>query len=89
MILNKILGTLKNIPSPREASNTTLAVTTPYDFDSKTTSLPQIDRRQIEDRRLQERRITYCQPYLDTRKNHGRRRSFGRRLDDQVSALPF
>ena len=89
MILNKILGALKNIPSPHEASITTLAVTTPSDFDLETTSWPQIDRRQIEDRRLQERRNSHCQPYLDTRKNHGRRRSFGRRLDDEVSALPF
>jgi S-adenosylmethionine:diacylglycerol 3-amino-3-carboxypropyl transferase len=48
---------------------------------------PQIERRQATDRRLQERRHTHCQPYMDTRKSHGRRRSLGRRKTDQLGAV--
>lgn len=50
---------------------------------------PETDRRINPDRRQQERRVFNYQPYIDTRKNHGRRRSFGRRASDQASALPF
>jgi hypothetical protein len=53
------------------------------------TTWSQTDRRTGSDRRQQERRTVNCQPYIDTRKNNGRRRSFGRRLNDQVTALPF
>lgn len=55
----------------------------------ETNSWPQIDRRQGEDRRMQERRTMHCQPYIDTRKNNGRRRSLGRRVTDQATVLPF
>jgi len=54
-----------------------------------TDSWPRIDRRQVDDRRMQERRTIHCQPYIDTRKNNGRRRSLGRRVTDQAKALPF
>jgi len=49
----------------------------------------QIDRRSSQDRRQHERRKVLSHPYLDTRKNHGRRRSFGRRLRDQNMETPF
>lgn len=49
----------------------------------------QIDRRASHDRRAHERRKVISHPYLDTRKNHGRRRSFGRRLRDQNMETPF
>lgn len=54
-----------------------------------TKTWPQIERRSGVDRRVEERRIINCQPYIDTRKNNGRRRSFGRRARDQATALPF
>lgn len=57
--------------------------------DSLDQTWPETDRRINPDRRQQERRVFNCQPYIDTRKNHGRRRSFGRRASDQASALPF
>jgi hypothetical protein len=41
------------------------------------------DRRCVPDRRENERRVMHLQPYLNTRKNNGRRRSFGRRKTDQ------
>lgn len=50
---------------------------------------PEIERRSTPDRRQQERRLVNCQPYIDTRKNHGRRRSFGRRASDQMPSLPY
>ncbi|MBR7801712.1 hypothetical protein [Undibacterium fentianense] len=50
---------------------------------------PAVERRTIADRRLHERRVINCQPYIDTRKNNGRRRSFGRRAGDESTALPF
>lgn len=57
--------------------------------DSLDQTWPEIERRRNPDRRQQERRIFNYQPYIDTRKNHGRRRSFGRRASDQTTALPF
>ncbi len=42
-----------------------------------------VERRKIPDRRLAERRKVNCHPYLDTRTNNGRRRSFGRRATDE------
>lgn len=48
-----------------------------------------VERRKIPDRRLQERRKINCKPYIDTRENHGRRRSFGRRSTDPGHQLPF
>lgn len=48
-----------------------------------------VERRKVLDRRLQERRKLNCKPYLDTRENHGRRRSFGRRSTDPGNLLPF
>jgi hypothetical protein len=49
------------------------------------TSKPSVeDRRENPLRRLQERRETHCKTYMDTRKNFGRRRSFGRRATDNV-----
>ena len=48
-----------------------------------------VERRKIPDRRIQERRKINCKPYLDTRENHGRRRSFGRRSTDPGNLLPF
>lgn len=52
-------------------------------------SWPEVERRSEPDRRQHERRLLHCQPYIDTRKNHGRRRSFGRRASDQMPSLPF
>ncbi len=49
----------------------------------------QIDRRTAPDRRHLERRRVNSQPYLDTRKNNGRRRSFGRRHRDQDLETPI
>jgi hypothetical protein len=49
----------------------------------------QIDHRGAPDRRRQERRRTNSHPYLDTRKNNGRRRSFGRRSRDLDSETSF
>jgi hypothetical protein len=49
----------------------------------------QIDRRGAPDRRHRERRKTNSRPYLDTRKNNGRRRSFGRRSRDLDSETVF
>ncbi|TXI89440.1 MAG: hypothetical protein E6Q34_10685 [Burkholderiaceae bacterium] len=47
-----------------------------------------VERRKIPDRRIAERRKVNCHPYLDTRSNNGRRRSFGRRAtDEQVGPL--
>lgn len=47
-----------------------------------------IERRKNPDRRLSERRKVNCHPYLDTRSNNGRRRSFGRRsTDEKVGTL--
>ncbi len=89
MMLSRILRTLKFMQIGHKAPTTSLAVTDSDHFDLNTANWPQIDRRQIEDRRSKERRTTFCQPYLDTRKNHGRRRSLGRRLNDQVTSLPF
>ncbi len=88
-MLNPILRFFKKFSGEHEPSIATLAETEPTNINRETASWPQIERRQIKDRRLQERRHTYCQPYLDSRKNHGRRRSLGRRLGDQESALPF
>lgn len=48
-----------------------------------------VERRKLPDRRIQERRKINCKPYLDTRENHGRRRSFGRRSTDPGNLLPF
>lgn len=48
-----------------------------------------VERRKAPDRRIQERRKINCKPYLDTRENHGRRRSFGRRSTDPGNLLPF
>lgn len=48
-----------------------------------------VERRKGTDRRVQERRKINCKPYLDTRENHGRRRSFGRRSTDPGNLLPF
>lgn len=48
-----------------------------------------VERRKVPDRRIQERRKINCKPYLDTRENHGRRRSFGRRSTDPGNLLPF
>ncbi len=48
-----------------------------------------VERRKYPDRRVQERRKINCKPYLDTRENHGRRRSFGRRASDPGNLLPF
>ncbi|MBI3711476.1 MAG: hypothetical protein HY253_00715 [Burkholderiales bacterium] len=48
-----------------------------------------VERRKMPDRRIQERRKINCKPYLDTRENHGRRRSFGRRSTDPGNLLPF
>lgn len=42
-----------------------------------------VERRKKPDRRLTERRKVNCHPYLDTRTNNGRRRSFGRRSTDE------
>jgi hypothetical protein len=88
-MLNPILRFFKKLPVEHVASIATLVETDPGNINRENAGWPQIERRQIKDRRLQERRQTYCQPYLDSRKNHGRRRSLGRRLGDQVSALPF
>ncbi len=46
-----------------------------------------VERRKIPDRRLAERRKVNCHPYLDTRTNNGRRRSFGRRATDEKVGL--
>lgn len=88
-MLNPILRFFKKLSGEHVASIATLVETDPGNINRENAGWPQIERRQIKDRRLQERRQTYCQPYLDSRKNHGRRRSLGRRLGDQVSALPF
>lgn len=42
-----------------------------------------VERRHTPDRRQLERRKVNCHPYLDTRANNGRRRSFGRRATDE------
>lgn len=88
-MLNPILRFFKKLSGEHEPSIATLAETHPSNISKESACWPQIERRQIKDRRLQERRQTYCQPYLDSRKNHGRRRSLGRRLGDQMSELPF
>lgn len=49
----------------------------------------QLDRRAATDRRHLERRRVNSHPYLDTRKNNGRRRSFGRRHRDQDLETPL
>lgn len=75
--------------TPRKAAVATADYTDPACHAIRADSWPLVDRRQVEDRRAQERRTIHCQPYIDTRKNNGRRRSLGRRVTDQAKALPF
>jgi hypothetical protein len=74
-----VAASIPNSPRPPAAQRTYIAK------DGST----QIDRRASTDRRSQERRKVMSHPYLDTRKNNGRRRSFGRRLRDQDMETPF
>lgn len=48
-----------------------------------------VERRKTPDRRVAERRRVNCHPYLDTRTNNGRRRSFGRRSTDEQVGIHF
>ena len=48
-----------------------------------------VERRKTPDRRIAERRKVNCHPYLDTRTNNGRRRSFGRRATDEQVGQNF
>jgi hypothetical protein len=76
---NSVVASIPNSPQPSTAQRTYIAK------DGAT----QIERRASADRRSQERRKVTSHPYLDTRKNNGRRRSFGRRLRDQDMETPF
>lgn len=88
MILTQILNIFsRHTQSSGVIANQAAANTSVQDSLDQT--WPEIDRRKTSDRRQQERRMFNYQPYIDTRKNHGRRRSFGRRASDQVSTLPF
>lgn len=81
-----------NIFSNHTSSSTMItcpATTNSFSQEQLAPSWPEIERRTNSDRRQQERRNINFQPYIDTRKNHGRRRSFGRRATDQIPALPF
>jgi hypothetical protein len=74
-----VAASTSNSPRPPSAHRTYVAK------DGST----QTERRTSTDRRQQERRKVISHPYLDTRKNNGRRRSFGRRLRDQDMETPF
>jgi hypothetical protein len=76
---SSVAASFPNNPRPSTTQGTYLAK------DGST----QIERRASTDRRHQERRKVVSHPYLDTRKNNGRRRSFGRRLRDQDIKTPF
>jgi hypothetical protein len=92
MSFMRIFNIFETISAPKKAmsSGSSSSGTSSSESDqSIIKTWPQIERRTNSDRRQQERRLVNYQPYIDTRKNNGRRRSFGRRLSDQVSALPF
>ncbi|MFZ6801624.1 hypothetical protein [Undibacterium sp. Di24W] len=78
-IKSDVAASIPNSPRPSTAQRTYIAK------DGST----QIERRASTDRRQHERRKVVSHPYLDTRKNNGRRRSFGRRLRDQDMETPF
>ncbi len=89
MALMQLFNLFDLFSTPRKAVVAAAGNTEPACHAIKTDSWPLVDRRQGEDRRTQERRTIHCQPYIDTRKNNGRRRSLGRRVTDQTKALPF
>ena len=93
MSFMRIFTIFENISAPKKTISSGSILSGQYQptetAQQLTKTWPQIERRVSVDRRQQERRTVNCQPYIDTRKNNGRRRSFGRRVSDQASGLPF